>query len=111
MTYWKTFAFLWFEEDKFESFWEDGMLSHYSNIDCDMQGDRLRGKWMGRWGPFTWPPRLPHLILYDFLCTFFVILQFLLRQQYTLHFIIRVYHLILTFSTLWFLREHTSSFV
>ena len=28
MAYWITFAFFWLEEDKFESFWEDGMLSH-----------------------------------------------------------------------------------
>jgi transposase len=49
-------------------FMQDGATPHYSTQAREWLNNKFPGKWIGRGGPWSWPPRSPDLTPADFFC-------------------------------------------
>ncbi|PNF32700.1 hypothetical protein B7P43_G12963, partial [Cryptotermes secundus] len=47
-------------------FQQDGAPPHWSTIVCDALDKHFPGRWIGRSGPISWPPRSPDITPLDF---------------------------------------------
>ena len=53
-------------QNRSKIFQQDGAPPHYCTAARALLDDHLRNRWMGRRGPFEWPPRSPDLSVCDF---------------------------------------------